>query len=341
MMRIDLRSDTVTQPTAGMKDAMFSAPIGDDVFGEDPSINALEVKVASYFNAEAALFCPSGTMTNQLAIRAHTRPGDEVICHEYSHIYQYEGGGVMANSGASVRLSRGPRGLVDPDELASLLRSANDPHAPTSRVLSVENTMNKGGGACYDFKDLIALGTKAKENGLAYHLDGARLWNALIAKNDEARAYGPLFDTISVCLSKGLGCPVGSVLVGNKELIARAYRLRKMMGGGMRQAGLLAAAGIYALNHHIERLAEDHKRAQVIAQAINSYSWISKVEPVETNIVIFYVTEGLRPDAIIEKLASHDVHIVSMGEGKLRMVTHLDFDDDQMSELLRILPQAV
>lgn len=341
MMRIDLRSDTVTQPTAGMKDAMFSAPVGDDVFGEDPSINALEEQVAQYFKAEAALFCPSGTMTNQLAIRAHTRPGDEVICHEYSHIYQYEGGGVMANSGASVRLSSGPRGLVDPDELSSLLRNVNDPHTPVSRVLSVENTMNKGGGACYEFNKLIALGAKAEEKGLAYHLDGARLWNALVAKQDDPGAYGPLFDSISVCLSKGLGCPVGSVLVGNKDLIARAYRLRKMMGGGMRQAGILAAAGTYAMNHHIDRLAEDHKRAKLIAEAISSYSWIHKVEPVETNIVIFYVSEGLRPEAIIEKFALHDVHIVSMGEGKLRIVTHLDFDDDQLDALLKILPKAV
>ena len=340
-MRIDLRSDTITRPTAGMKQAMFDAPLGDDVFGEDPSINTLQERIARYFNAEAALFCPSGTMTNQLAIRALTRPGDEVICHEYSHIYQYEGGGVMANSGASVRFTRGPRGLISPDEVADLVRDRSDLHAPISQVLSVENTMNKGGGACYPFAQLSDLAVEAKKFGLDYYLDGARLWNALIAKGDDPKAYGPLFDVFTVCLSKGLGCPVGSVLIGKANHIERAKRLRKMMGGGMRQAGILAAAGLYALDYHIDRLAEDHIRASVIAQALGSTPWVTKVEPTETNIVIFYVDGKLRTEDVIQKFAEQDVHLLSMGEGKLRMVTHLDLNDDHLTELLKILPKAV
>lgn len=341
MMQIDLRSDTVTRPTAGMATSMASAEVGDDVFGEDPTINALEEKVADYFGAEAALFCPSGTMTNQIAIRVHCRPGDEVICHEYSHIYNYEGGGIALNSGASVRLSSRPRGLMEPSDVDVLYRNPADPHAPLSRLLAVENTMNKGGGACYDFETLKALRVKADEYGLAYHLDGARLWNALVAKGDDPKAYGPLFDTISVCLSKGLGCPVGSVLVGTKEHIDRAYRLRKSMGGGMRQAGFLAAAGIYALDHHIDRLAEDHAKAKAVEEVLRSCTWVKSIEPVETNIVIFYVAEGIDPGGVIASLAEQGVKIVSMGEGKLRIVTHLDVTDGQMERLLAILPQAV
>ncbi len=341
MMTIDIRSDTVTRPTAGMATSMASAEVGDDVFGEDPTINALEEKVADYFGAEAALFCPSGTMTNQIAIRVHCRPGDEVICHEYSHIYNYEGGGIALNSGASARLSHGPRGLMTPSDIDALVRNPNDAHAPMSRLLAVENTMNKGGGACYDFETLKALRAKADEYGLAYHMDGARLWNALVAKGDDPKAYGPLFDTISVCLSKGLGCPVGSVLVGTKEHIDRAYRLRKSMGGGMRQAGFLAAAGIYALDHHIERLAEDHAKAIAVENVLKTCAWVKSIDPVETNIVIFSVANGIDPGGVITSMAKQGVKIVSMGEGKLRIVTHLDVTGDQMERLLAILPQAV
>ena len=340
-MIIDLRSDTVTRPTPGMMDAMMSAPVGDDVFGEDPSINALEEEVAHYFGAEAALFCPSGTMTNQIAIRVHTRPGDEVICHGYSHIYNYEGGGIALNSGASVNLARGPRGLMTPSDVDALVRNPQDPHAPYSRLLAVENTMNKGGGACYEWETLLALGSKAEEYGLGYHLDGARLWNALIAKGDDPKAYGALFDTISVCLSKGLGCPVGSVLLGKKVHIDRAYRLRKSMGGGMRQAGILAAAGQYALNHHIDRLADDHAKAQAVKTCLESCSWVQSIEPVETNIVIFYVADGINPGAVIQKLDAQGIKIVSMGEGKLRIVMHLDIDQGQLEQLLAQLPSAV
>lgn len=340
-MRIDLRSDTITRPTAGMKKAMWEAPLGDDVFGEDPSINALQEQMAHYFNAEAALFCPSGTMTNQIALRTLSNPGEEIICHEYSHIYQYEGGGIMANAGSSVRLTHGARGLISPHEVASLIRERDDLHAPISRVLAVENTMNKGGGACYPFAQLTDLAVEARKFELAYYLDGARLWNALVAQGDDPQAYGPLFDLFSVCLSKGLGCPVGSVLIGNNKDIARAKRWRKIMGGGMRQAGMLAAAGLYALEHHIDRLSADHARAKTIANALMETSWVTKVEPTETNIVIFYVDEQMQTSSIIDRLAQHNVHVLSMGEGKLRMVTHLDFHDAHLSELLKILPKAV
>ena len=337
-MKIDLRSDTVTLPTAEMLECMFSAPLGDDVFGDDPTTKALEEKVAEYFNAEAAIFCPSGTMTNQLAIRVHTRPGDEVICHETSHIYNFEGGGIAMNSGASVRLSHGARGFIEPNEIDTLVRDMGDPHFPCSRLLAIENTTNKAGGACYPMQTLEALKDKAREYGLMYHLDGARLWNALVANGHNPKTYGTLFDTISVCLSKGLGCPIGSVLLGKKEYIDRAYRLRKSLGGGMRQTGVLAAAGIYALDNHIDRLSHDHEKAKVIESILRSCSWVQSIEPVETNIVIFYTSEGIDPNHVIERLANKEVKIVSMGTGVLRMVTHLDVTMEQIDSLSSILP---
>lgn len=329
-MKIDLRSDTVTRPTPGMLEAMMRAPVGDDVLGDDPTVIALQEKAAQFFGTEAALFCPSGTMTNQIAMQLHLHPGDEVICHPYSHIYNYEGGGIAANAGASVRFLDGNRGRIEVGTVAQAYNNPDDPHAARSALLSVENTANKGGGACYNFDDLVALGKEARAHGLKYHLDGARVWNALIAKGENPTKYGEIFDTISVCLSKGMGCPVGSLLLGSHADILRAVRIRKRMGGGMRQAGILAAAGIYAMDHHFDRLREDHHRAMILENELNMLSFIESVDPVETNIVIFYAAEGINPKKLTASLAENDIHITSMGQGKLRMVTHLDMTDEML-----------
>ena len=337
MNTIDLRSDTITKPTPAMLTAMMNAEVGDDVFGEDPSINKLEDKAAEMFGMEAAIFCPSGTMTNQIAINVHTRPGDEVICHPYSHIYLYEGGGMAFNSGCQVKFVEGDRGLIKAEDIHTAI-SADDVHAARTGLISLENTMNKGGGACYELPDIVEIRELADNKGIPLHLDGARLFNALVAKNQTASEFGVLFDSISICLSKGLGCPVGSVLLGNMEFIYEARRVRKKFGGGMRQAGYLAAAGIYALDHHINRLAEDHEKAQELAEALEHCQWVKKVEPVETNIIIFYLEDHRDENEFIKFLAEHGTHLVKMGQGKLRFVTHLDIskkDIEMLSSVLR------
>lgn len=334
---IDLRSDTVTRPTKEMLNTMMHAPVGDDVFQEDPTINKLEAMAAEMFGMEAGLFCPSGTMTNQIAIKLHTQPGDEIICHEYSHIYNYEGGGLAANSGCQTRLLKGERGFISAKDVEANIGNPNDVHAARTSLVSVENTVNKGGGSCYDFSTLEEIGEVAREHNLAYHIDGARLFNALIAKNQKAEDYGKLFDTISICLSKGLGCPVGSLLLGSKDHITQARRIRKRFGGGMRQAGYLAAAGIYALENHIERLAEDHEKAQVLLSALEKCSWVDRIEPVETNIVIFYLKEGMSQEAFMDILKENGILAVSMGQGKLRFVTHLDINSTQISQVSNVL----
>ncbi|AEV32631.1 threonine aldolase [Owenweeksia hongkongensis DSM 17368] len=334
---IDLRSDTVTRPTKEMLNTMIHAPVGDDVFGEDPTINKLEAMAAEMFGMEAGLFCPSGTMTNQIAIKLHTQPGDEIICHEYSHIYNYEGGGLAANSGCQTRLLKGDRGFISAEEVAANIGNPHDVHAARTSMVSVENTVNKGGGSCYELSTLEAIGKVARANNLAYHIDGARIFNALVAKNQNAKDYGKLFDTISICLSKGLGCPVGSLLLGSKEHIMQARRIRKRFGGGMRQAGYLAAAGIYALKNHIDRLAEDHEKAQVLKSALEKCSWVDRIEPVETNIVIFYLKEGLEQDAFMGMLKENGILAVGMGQGKLRFVTHLDISSTQISQVANVL----
>src|SRR5687767_3330880 len=257
-MIIDFRSDTVTKPTPGMKEAMMNAQVGDDVFGEDFSINQLESIAAGMFGMEAGLFCPSGTMTNQIAIKCHTQPGDEVICDESSHVYQYEGGGIAFNSGASVKLLPGDRGRISSEQVLHSI-NPDDNHKANTSLVCLENTSNRGGGSCYDLKEVQQIHNICKENNLKLHLDGARIFNALAATRESPKQYGELFDSISICLSKSLGCPVGSVLLGKKELIKKGRRVRKVMGGGMRQGGFLAAAGIYALENHLERLAEDHE----------------------------------------------------------------------------------
>lgn len=334
---IDLRSDTLTKPTPAMKEAMMAAPVGDDVFGEDPTINALEQKAADFFGMESAIFCPSGTMTNQIAIRVHTAPHTEVICDEKSHIYLYEGGGVAYNSFASVRLLHGDRGRVTAEMIQDNINNPDDVHAPISTLVSLENTMNKGGGCVYDFKEIEKISSLCKDKNLKLHLDGARLFNALVATGDDPKKYGHHFDTISICLSKGLGCPVGSLLLGTQEDIKKARRVRKVLGGGMRQAGFLAAAGIYALDHHINRLQEDHDRARKIAHALNGLSFVDSVLPVETNIVIFKLSNNALSVDFVNKIKQKGILAVPFGKHDIRFVTHLDFDDDMLEDLIKKL----
>lgn len=336
MKTIDLRSDTVTKPTPEMLKAMMNAEVGDDVFGEDPSINKLENKAAEMFGKEAAIFCPSGTMTNQIAINVHTRPGDEVICHPYSHIYVYEGGGMAFNSGCQAKFVEGERGLIKAKDIEKAI-SADDVHAARTGLISLENTMNKGGGACYELSDIIAIRELADKHNLPLHLDGARLFNALVAKNQTASEIGVHFDSISICLSKGLGCPVGSLLLGDREFIHEARRVRKKFGGGMRQAGYLAAAGIYALDHHTDRLAEDHEKARELVDALEHCQWVKRVDPVETNIVIFYLEDHRDEQDFLDRLNRQGIKLVKMGEGKLRFVTHLDVDRDDIAAASQII----
>ena len=328
---IDLRSDTLTRPTPAMLAAMMAAPVGDDVFGEDPTVNALEQKVAHLFGMEAALFCPSGTMTNQLAIRTHVRPGDEVICDQISHIYLYEGGGIAVNALASVALLAGHRGKLTPELIAPAINNPNDVHRPVSRLVSLENTVNKGGGCYYTLPELTAIRQLCDQHGLGLHLDGARLFNALVETGDAPEAYGRVFDSISICLSKGLGCPVGSLLLGSGTFIAQAKRFRKLMGGGWRQAGFLAAAGIYALDHNIQRLKIDHSRARQIGHILASQPQIAEVFPVETNIVIGRLVDGITNTNYLARLKEQGILGVAFGPQLIRFVTHLDLTDDDVS----------
>ena len=337
----DLRSDTVTRPTPGMLEAMIGAEVGDDVFGEDPSINALQEKAAALFGMEGALFCPSGTMTNQIGMKVHTRPGDEVICHELSHVYLYEGGGIAVNSGASVRTLRGEHGKFGAGDVRAAVNDRDDPHLPYSHLVVVENTVNKGGGSCWDLDEIRAIRAVCEEEGLALHLDGARLFHALVATGQSATEYGPLFDTISICLSKGLGAPVGSLLLGGREEMARAHRYRKVMGGGMRQAGYLAAAGIYALDHHVERLAEDHAKAQAFGDELQRLSYIDDVLPVETNIVIFRIGSGFATEDFLAHLRGRGVLALSLNPPTIRCVFHLDVTEagfERVIEAVRSFP---
>ncbi|MGJ5641688.1 threonine aldolase family protein [Formosa sp. S-31] len=336
-MKIDLRSDTVTVPTSDMLEAMFAAKVGDDVYKEDETINALESKIASMFGKSHALFFPSGTMANQTAIKLHTQPGEQVICDKYAHIYNYEGGGASFNSGVSCKLLDGNRGMFTAKAVEAAINPPEFYHSPLTSLVEIENTTNKGGGACWDYKELEKIKSICTNYNLGYHLDGARLWNALIAKKETAAQYGAIFDTISVCLSKGLGCPIGSVLVGDEKLMKHALRIRKILGGGMRQAGYLAAAGLYALEHHIERLEEDHKKAKELASHLKTLSYIKQVEPTETNIVIFELEDTIDSKSFIQKLTADHILISDMGQGKLRLVTHLNYTDDMHTEVLKYL----
>ena len=336
-MIIDLISDTVTKPTAKMLEVMMHAKVGDDVFKSDPTVNELQEKAAKMFGMEDALFFPSGTMANQTAIKLHTQPGDKLICDKYAHVYNYEGGGAAFNSGVTCKLIDGQRGMFTAKQLEEAVAGRSDIHVPYSRLVCIENTTNKGGGACWDFSELEKLQKISKENNLAFHLDGARLFNALVAKNESPEQYGELFDTISICLSKGLGAPIGSILLGSKKDIAKALRIRKLFGGAMRQVGFLAAAGIYALDNHINRLAEDHQKAKEIGVVLEAVSYVTKLETIETNIVIFYVDEKIGAANFIQKMKDKNILLTPMGEGRIRIVTHLDYTNEMHDVVLNAL----
>jgi threonine aldolase len=336
---IDFRSDTVTRPTPEMLKAMFAAQVGDDVFGDDPTINALEAKVADMFGMEAALFCASGTMANQIAIKAHTQPGDEVICHKQSHVYYYEGGGIAMNSGASVCLLEGDQGRITAADVAAHINPPNDPHRPLTKLVSVENTMNKGGGSIYDFNELQSIGKVCSDNGLKFHLDGARLFNALVETDVTTGDYGQLFDSISICISKGLGAPVGSVLIGNKEFIKKSRRIRKVFGGGMRQAGYLAAACIYALDNNVERLREDHRKAKELENLLLTLPYIKEVTPVQTNLVFFSLRDEMPVDIFLRKLRENDIYAMALAPQQVRFVTHLDISDEMIEKVKAVLKE--
>lgn len=334
---INLISDTVTKPTPKMLKAMFAAQVGDDVFDADPTVTALQHKVANIFGMEAALFCASGTMTNQIAIKVHTRPGDEVICHQYAHIFHYEGGGTMANSGVSARLVGETESLLTAAQVSAAICKPGDMHAARTALIEVENTSNKSGGSCYDLQTLQEIGEVAKAHKLAYHLDGARLFNALAVTGDNLLDYGNTFDSITICLSKGLGCPIGSVLVGNKDFIAEAKRVRKRFGGAWRQAGYLAAAGIYALDNHVARLAEDHEKAKILETCLLGLDYVAKVDAVYTNIVIFTLKDQTKSDFFIEALKQNNILLIGMGQGRLRLVTHLDVSMADIKTVCQVL----
>lgn len=335
-MTIDLRSDTVTKPTKGMLDAMFSAQVGDDVFNEDPTINALEEKTAKLFGMEAGLFCPSGTMTNQIAIKIHTQPGDEVLCDTTAHIYNFEGGGISSNSGVQAKLIPGERGRISAKQVEESINPSFDWLTRTSLVC-IENTGNRAGGSFYSLKQMQELSETSRKHNLKYHLDGARIFNAIVENDYTPSDLGKIFDSISVCLSKGLGAPVGSLLLGTKEMIRNARRVRKVFGGGMRQAGYLAAAGIYALDNHVNRLKEDHARAKVLGETISKLSFVENVLPVDTNIIIFNLNGKLKPEELVQKLAEDNIRATGFGRQAVRFVTHLDFNDEMLEKTITAL----
>jgi len=336
LMVVDFRSDTVTKPTPAMLDFMFSSQVGDDVFGEDPMVNRLESLAASMFGMEAGVFCPSGTMTNQIAIKCHTQPGDEVICDESSHVYQYEGGGIAFNSGASVKLIQGDRGRITANQISAAV-NADDNHKANTSLVCLENTSNRGGGSCYDFEEIKKIRQVCSDNGLKLHLDGARLFNALVAKNESPAQYGKIFDSISICLSKGLGCPVGSLLLGGSVFIKKARRIRKVLGGGMRQAGYLAAAGIYALEHNVDRLKEDHLHARLIGEAFSKKNFVKHLLPVETNIIIFETTESVSAPALVARLREHHILAYAMSLVQVRLVVHLDITSEMAERTIDVI----
>jgi len=329
---VDLRSDTVTRPSAAMLAAMAAAPVGDDVYEEDPTVRRLEEMAAARFGMEAGLFCPSGTMTNQIAIKAHTEPLSEVICEQTAHVYLWEVGGIAFHSGASVALLPGERGRLTAAQVEAAIRPENI-HYPTTRLVCLENTHNRGGGSCYSLESLTAISDVARRHGLARHLDGARIFNALVATGQRSEDYGQLFDSISVCLSKGLGAPVGSVLLGSAEFVRKCKRIRKVMGGGMRQAGFIAAAGIYALENNVARLADDHARAARLAEALRQQPYVAEVLNPETNLVIFRLHDSQPAAQFLAALEREGIRASSFGPQWIRFVTHLDVDDDMVARI--------
>ena len=336
-MQINLVSDTVTKPSYEMLQYMFNADVGDDVYKEDPTVNELEDRVAAIFGMEAGLFFPSGTMANQTAIKLHTQPGDQLIADKFAHIFHFEAGGVSFNSGVSCRLIEGKRGMITAEQVSAQINDPDFFHSPKTSLVCLENTTNLGGGACYEMEELEKIKEVCDEHGLKLHLDGARIWNALVAKRQNPKDFGKLFDTISVCFSKGLGAPVGSVLLGNKKTIKRALRIRKVLGGAMRQSGYLAAGALYALENNIKLLTEDHRRAKELANVLKKKEWVAAVEPVETNILIFSLIPEYSDAVFIEKLKQKNISINAIGNRKLRMVTHLDYREVMHTYVLETL----
>jgi threonine aldolase len=336
-MIIDLRSDTVTKPSRRMLTAMMEAETGDDVYKEDPSVNLLEAKVAEMFGMEAALFFPTGSMANQAAIKLHTQPGEQLICDKWAHVYNYEGGGVSFNSGVSCKLIDGNRGMINANQVLESINPPDFYHSPLTSLVCIENTTNKGGGACYDLEELKKIKDVCDTHNLGLHLDGARLMNAIVAKNENPKDYGKIFDTISICFSKGLGTPLGTVLIGKDKLMHNAIRVRKVLGGGMRQVGYIAAAGLFALDNNIERLADDHQKASEIASCLDEQEYVKSLEQTETNIVIFYLQDNYSEEKFMTDLLQENIKISNMGHGKLRIVTHLDYTDDMHETFLNFL----
>lgn len=333
---IDFRSDTVTKPTKAMMDAMFSAPVGDDVFVEDPTVNELEQFAADMFGMESAIYCSSGTQTNQVAINVHVQPGGEVITNVESHIYKYEGGGIAKNTGASVRLIHGNRGMLTLKDVEQWV-NPDDVHFPVTQLVSLEDTSNRGGGAIYDFEEIKRISTFCKANNLPLHLDGARLMNAMVENGVDIKEYASQFDSISLCLSKGLGAPVGSLLIGKEDFIKRSRRVRKVFGGGMRQAGIIAAGGLYALKNNVERLKEDHSHAKALESTLNGLTWVKEVVPADTNIVVAILEDESKRDVVLNELAKHDIKIMAFGPGMLRFVTHLDISGSDIDKTIDVL----
>ena len=334
---IDLRSDTVTKPTKEMLDFMQNCEVGDDVYKEDPTVNALESYVTDLFGLDSALYFPTGSMANQAAIKLHTQPGEQLICDKYAHVYHYEGGGVSFNSGVSCKLLDGTRGKIDADMVKSAINPPDFYHSPLTSLVCLENSTNKGGGACYDLETMNSIRAVCDAEGLGLHLDGARLFNAIAEMTYTPKDLGQMFDTISICLSKGLGAPMGTVLVGKDEVMRNAMRVRKVLGGGMRQIGYMAGCGLYALQNHVERLKDDNNKAKEIAQHLLSLNYVKGVDEVETNIIIFYLNEDIPESDFLKHLDEHDIKISQMGEGKWRIVTHLDYTDDMHQRLLETL----
>ncbi len=335
---IDFRSDTVTKPSKEMKEAMFAAPVGDDVFVEDPTVNELEAFAANLFGMEASIYCVSGTQTNQIAINVHVQPGGEIITNEDSHVYKYEGGGIAKNSGASVRLIRGNRGRLTLEDVQQWI-NPDDVHFPVTQLVSLEDTSNRGGGAMYDFEEIKRISTFCRANNLPLHLDGARLMNAMVENGVDLKEYASQFDSISLCLSKGLGAPVGSLLLGKRDFIKKSRRVRKVFGGGMRQAGIIAAGGLYALKNNVERLKIDHAHAKALESALKELTWVKEVMPVDTNIVVPILHDASKRDVVIEKLAAHGIRIMAFGPGMLRFVTHLDVSATMIDETIQTLKE--
>ena len=334
---IDLKSDTVTKPTPAMLEAIMKAEVGDDVYKEDPTVNLLEERLAELFGKEKALFFPTGSMANQAAIKLHTQPSEQLICDKWAHVYNYEGGGVSFNSGVSCKLIDGHRGMITAEQVLESINPPDFYHSPLTSLVCLENTTNKGGGACYDFEEIKRIKKVCDDHGLGLHLDGARLFNALVAKNESPKQYGEVFDTISICLSKGLGTPLGSVLIGGEQIMKNAMRVRKVLGGGMRQIGFMAAAGLYALENNIERLADDHYRAQELSEILKKQPYVKEVEKVEANIVIFYLNEEIQESNFLQYLKEKGIIISSMGQGKLRIVTHVDYTQEMHEEFKQVL----